>query len=1132
LDRIGRGPDDAGADASPLVLEGIFVGRQRELVELLTALDDALAGHGRLVLLSGEPGIGKTRLAEELADRAASRGADVLPGRCWEAGGAPAYWPWVQALRTFLRSMEPEVARARIGAGASYLAQMLPEVRDLVPDAAEPSAADPDSARFRLFDATATFLANAAAETPVVLFLEDLHAADTPSLLLLRFLAAQLATMPVLVVGTYRDVEVTPDHPLTSTVSELARETATRRIALRGLREDEVASFVEAVGGIEVERSLAAALRRQTNGNPLFLGESVRLLIADGITDAAGALTVGTAIPSGIREAIARRLSGVSERTGGCLSAASILGSEFALDALGQLADLQGRDVLDALDEAMSAGLVREVRGTVGRFRFSHDLIREVLYRDLPAGNRVRMHRRAGEVLERLHAGDLDDHLAEIAHHFFLGAAAGGASQAAAFAARAGDRGVAALAYEEAARLYRMAVDALEAGAATDERELAEMLVRLGDARTRAGDLPGSRETFLRAAELARRTGAATVLARAALGYGGRFAWVRAGNDVQMVDLLQDALVFLGGGDDALRVRLLGRLSCALRGTGDVERCDALSQQALDIARTLDDEATLAYALLARYGAIWWPDTADERLELARELRAVAERTRDQERLVEARIGMYVALAELGRTAEARVEIDAIDITARELRQPPQLWLAMGTRAQVAIARGDFDAAEELIERCLGLQPVTLIRDNVSTARFQLWQLRREQDRVEETEADVRASIVEFPWYPMFRAVLMLVLADTHRREEATALFEEMARDDFAAVPWDNYWLITMSLLAEACAALGDAARAERLYELLLPFESRNPTAAPEGWIGVVDRCLGLLASTLGRADAADEHLGEAVRLNTEIEARVAAAHAELEHAEVLLARDGPGDRERAVGLLERSLTTAREGSMTALGDRVRSALASIGEPAPGRRRPAPVPNAAVFRREGEYVTVVFEGDAFRLRDSKGLRFLAVLLGSPGREFHVLDLVAAEGGVSRSAARIEVGALEGSGLGDAGEVLDERAREEYRRRLVELEEEIEEAEAFGDPERGSKAVQEREFLARELASAMGIGGRSRVSGSAAERARVNVTRAIRSALGRIAEHSPGLRDHLEATIRTGGFCSYTPDPGVRRVWQL
>jgi tetratricopeptide (TPR) repeat protein len=1057
----------------------------------------------------------------------------VLWGRCWEAGGAPAYWPWVQALRTYLRSQDAGVVRDIIGAGAGDLAQMLPDVRDLFPEVRETSAADPDAARFRLFDATARFVSNAAADGPIVLVLDDLHAADTASVLLLRFIAAQLSATPILIVGTYRDVELTSSHPFAETVSELAREAVTRRIALRGLREDEVASFVRAVAGIEVEPSLASSLFRQTNGNPLFLGESVRLLIADGTVDPARALAAELTVPSGVRETIARRVADVGETTRACLSAASVLGSEFAAEAVGQLAGLPGDDVLDALDEAIAAGLVREMRATVGRFRFSHDLVREVLHRELPTARRARSHRRAGQILERLHTGDLDDHLAEIAQHFFLGSAAGGGSEAVAYAARAGDRAVGALAYEEAARLYGMAVEALEAGAERDERELAELLVRLGDARTRAGDLPGSQATFLRAAELARRTGAGTVLARAALGYGGRFVWTRAGTDERTIDLLQDALVFLGGADDALRVRLLGRLACALRGTPELERGAALSQEALDVARTLGDSATLAYALLARFGAIWWPDTAGERLELARELQAVAERTGDRERVVEARIGKYVTLAELGRAAEARIELEAIDATARELRQPAQRWLAMGLRAQVALARGEFQAAEELIERCLQMQPVTLIRDNVSTARFQLWQLRREQARAAETEGSIRASIVEFPWYPAFRSLLMLVLVETGRRDEAAALFEDLARDDFAGVPWDNYWLLTMSFLAEVCASLGDAARAERLYERLLPFTTRNPTAAPEGWIGFVHRYVALLASTLGRDDAADEHFGQAVRANLEIDARVAAAHALYEHARVLIGRDAPGDRQRGVTMLERSVATARELSMRVLEEEAGVLLASLGETDGVERRvAAPSPGASVFRREGEYYTIVFQGDAFRMRDSKGLRFLAVLLGSPSKEVHALDLISMDAGSSAHAPAVDAGELPSSGTGDAGEILDERARGEYRGRLVELEAEIEEATAFGDSARAAASTEERDFLARELASAMGIGGRSRVATSAAERARVNVTRAIRSALARIAKHSPALRRHLETTIRTGAFCSYTPDPGALRVWQI
>jgi hypothetical protein len=256
--------------------------------------------------------------------------------------------------------------------------------------------------------------------------------------------------------------------------------------------------------------------------------------------------------------------------------------------------------------------------------------------------------------------------------------------------------------------------------------------------------------------------------------------------------------------------------------------------------------------------------------------------------------------------------------------------------------------------------------------------------------------------------------------------------------------------------------------------------------------------------------------------ARPWVARTQHEYAQLLLTRDAPGDTEHARELLGAALETARGLGMTTLAARI--------EKAGGQAPSTPRAVGAVFRREGEYWSIVYEGDAFRLRDSKGLQYLARLLAAPGEEFHALELVGADTVGVRKAV-VEDG-LQVGGFGDAGELLDAQAKAAYRQRLEELEEEIEEAEAWNDPERTASAREERGFIARELSAAVGLGGRDRRAASSAERARVNVTRAIKSALTRIDEHSSALGAHLERTVRTGTFCSYRPDPRLPIAWQL
>jgi tetratricopeptide (TPR) repeat protein len=1097
----------------------MFVGRGRELAELLDALGDAVAGRGSLVLLAGEPGIGKSRLAGELATRAGGRGLRVVWGRCWEAGGAPAHWPWVQVLRSTIRGRDARTVREWLGPGAVDVAQMLPEVRDLVPDLGEPPTVDPDSARFQLFDSTAVFLRSAAAAEPLVIIIEDLHAADTASILLLRYLAGQLGDIHALVVGTYRDIELTPDHPLRAALPHLERESTTRRFELGGLSEPDVAAFLAAGTGLEDATGLVSSLHRETNGNPLFLQEAVRLLATEGRLRGGGPVHVE--VPAGVRAVIGRRLDHLDDPCRDLLSAASVLGNEFTVEALRRLAGLGHEEVLDLLDQAVEAGLVAPVQGTLGRFRFAHDLVRVTLYEEHTPTNRMRLHRRAAEALEEVYANDPEPHLAELARHYYEAAPLGDAAVATDTARRAGESAALSLAYEDASRLYGMAVQAAELGGLTDREDLGELVLALGDAQARSGDQQTAKGTFLRVAESARRTRAGRLLARAALGYGGRLGWARAGSDQHLVPLLRDAIAELGGQDDRLRIRLLSRLACALRSSPDRGPSDDHSREAVELARSLGDPASLAVALSGRCWATFWPENTDERLELAVELVRVVAEVDDAELMFEAHQVMGMFLLERGAVAEGGAEIEAMVRAAEELRQPAQEWAGLPIQTAIALLQGDLRRAEDLTSREPTPGRPAVLEEGLSLAsahQIHRFLLYREQGRLAELEASTRAAAARFPWYPFHKAALACLLLELGHEAEARPVFAELAADEFRALYRDNEWLFAASLTAEACAGLGAAVAAGVLYEQLLPFEGRHAMAFPEGSVGAVDRYLGLLATTMGRRDDAERHLSRAIEVNERMGARAWQAHAEHDLAVVLVDRDRPGDRERAAELLSTSLRTARELGMSALEAR----LTSAG----GEEAPEPAGHAdltrPVFRREGEYWSVVFEGDAFRLRDSKGLRYLATLLAAPGREVHALDLIGAEAGAEPERAAI----------GDAGEVLDPQAKAAYRRRLEELREDVEEAESWNDPERAARAREELDFLARELAVATGLGGRDRRSASASERARVNVTRAIKAALGRIAEHSPALGRHLETTVRTGAFCSYSPDSRLPVRWQL
>ena len=1103
--------------------------------ELLRGLDDATSGRGQLVLLSGPPGIGKSRLTAEFAEKARNHNARVLIGRCWEAGGAPPYWPWVQISRTLLRALDSPTARQLMGGGIADIGQLLPELLELFPDVTPPPALDPESARFRLFDATAKFLSDGAELKTLILILEDLQAADTPSLLLLNFLAGQLLDRRILIIGTYRDVAVTPDHPLSEALTRLRREPVTRDLPLSGLGPSDVARFVEASGGDGSDQQLVISLHRQTNGNPLFLTETVRLLAARSREGRSPEPAFGRfVLPHGITEAITRRIEQLSESSQRALEMASVLGNEIAFEPVRKLSGHTGEDLLEALGEALTASLLIEVPGVPGRFRFAHDLIRDTLYQSLSPALRMRLHRQTAEILEEAYGDDMEDHLAELALHYFESAPTGDASKAADYAQRAGDQAMRALAYEEAVRLLAMGLSVLEAYERPDPEVLTETLLSLGEAQVRAGDLPGALDAFLRAAGIARRAGAGRQLARAALGYGGRFIWPRAGSDRHVIPLLQDALVLLGGEDDRLRVRLLTRLACCLRGSPDPEHGAALSQQALDRARALDDPSTLVYALVGRFASIWWPGNETERLAIAEETVRVGSEIRDTERTIEGHMAFCLTYMELGDIDLTRASLKAITDASGTHRQPADRWLASALHVELALLQGVYRGIEQLIDETSGQGVTTTALDNVSGARFQLFLLRREQGRVAEVEQPMRAAVETFTWYPIHRVGLICLLLDTGRAEEARSLFDELARERFAAVPRDNYWLMVMAMAGEACFMLDDRARAAVLYEQLLPFQHLHAVGAPEGALGSVARYLGLLACTLGDLDQADRQFEAAAAFNQAMHALPWVAHTQHDQARMLLQRDRPGDHDRARRLLSDCLEACSNLGMAALAGKVGALLSGLGDEAASLSGVSLLSSAsAQWRREGEYFTLRFDGSAFRLRDSKGLRYLGTLLASPGKEIHVLDLLQSADGFSSTRVSTPPDEALVTSVGQGGlEVLDERARALYKERLLELERDLEKARSFGDGEKVARIEEERDFLIRELAGAMGLGGRPRTSGSAAERARVNVTRAIRASLSRIRRESPGLADHLEATIHTGTFCSYTPDPRSLPIWKF
>jgi tetratricopeptide (TPR) repeat protein len=1117
----------------------VFVGRERELGELRAGLEIAISGRGRLFLVAGEPGIGKTRLLGELAAHAPRREARVLWGRCWEGEGAPAYWPWVQIVRSHVRIHDAERLRSEMGAGAADIAQIVPEVYERLPGLTPPTPiAEPEHARFRLFDSITAFFKNAAQADPLVVILDDLHCADKASLLLLQFLAREMAESHLLVVGAYRDVEVQRGHPIIDALVALRREPVHERILLRGLSEREVAALLGALGGEGAPAAFVKLLCRETEGNPFFIEEILEHLIEEGIVERErGRWKSRLApdemrIPESVREVIGRRLNRLSKECNDLLALASVIGREFEQETLEPLADLSSDRLQELLEEAMRARVVEDVPRAVGRYSFSHNLIRETLYGELRAPRRVVLHRRIAEVLAELQGRDPEAHLPALAYHFFEAAQAGGdVDKAIAYAERAGVRATKLLAYDEAAAHYERALELLDLKPPDDSRRY-DLLLALGEALDRSGDIVRGHEAFEKGADVARRTRAPEKLARAVLLRCGRGA-----TDPNSKRLVDEALNALGEEDSGLRAQLLSRLITGLWYTP--AEADAVERRAIEMARRVGDREAITYVLGVWGRSGQYTTESDDEAAVAAEAIRVARESGDEEALLSASLRQVAVLLRAGRIEEADAAIESSTRRAEELRQPLYVWWAMMFRPMRAILDGGLDEAERLSLETVAMgrrmhDPMAIL-----TTGGQLFQLRWDQGRLGEMEVPLARTVHRYPYLHSLRCNLAFLYAEMGQDADARKIFEELARNGFSEVVSRRGSTVAACWLAEACALLEDAPRAAVLYEILLPYAGRVHVIAPyaTSCVGSVSRQLGLLATVMSRWEDAERHFEDALEMHARMRARPFLARTRYEYARMLLARGQPADREKAHDLLDQALAAAEELGMKTVTERAAALLSEVKETG-GAREPSAaavtLSQAEILRRDGDYWTVCYEGAVFRLRDTKGLHYLAHLLRHPREEFHVADLVAAVGGQAEDAtdSRSESATPDlarATSLGDAGELLDPQARTEYKQRLEDLRAELEQATEWGDTERAGRLQEEIQFISEELSAAYGLGGRSRKGADTAERIRKAVSNRIRDTIARIEKENRALGEHLAEAVRMGAFCSYSPKRSGRRI---
>ncbi|BCP04480.1 hypothetical protein MINTM019_19360 [Mycobacterium paraintracellulare] len=687
-----------------LVGPGPFVGRGRELEGLLSAWQGALTGGVRTVLIAGEPGVGKTRLAGEWSQRAYEMGAVVLYGRCDEDLGAP-YQPFAEALRALVPCMG--AGRLRGLRGIEALLPLVPGLADAVPDLAPPAHADPDTERYALFDAAVALLEIASASAPVLLILDDLHWAAKPTLLLLRHLLRFGDHARVQIVGTYRSTDLDRSHPLAAMLADLHRDGTANRLNLGGLDEDDVTTYVTEAGYDDEE--LAHALASVTAGNPFFLIEALRHV------DESGGVWDQSTLPQGVREAVSRRLSRLPVETNKALAAAAVVGSRFSLELVEQVV---GNDLIDAFDEARNAGIVIEEPG--GNYRFNHALVRQSLLAELASVRRMRLHQRIATTLEAMPGAD-DELLAELAHHYFECAWAGNAAKAVLYCRRAADQAMARLAYEGAADLYRHALHALEE--LDDELpdrddQVAELLVARCEALLAAGDVTS-------AAGAVSQLRAATVdsarLAAWATCFDGQLSMLIHPERLDEVEAaLAVAAAKLAEQDDAAGEATAHtvRAGCLAR-LGRIADCEGALDDALNAARRAREHrrvnAVLAGAPLA---ALWGPNPVPRAggrcLDVVRLLRITTDSP-----AVEATSTRCQAVLEAfrGRAAAARRMIDSARRTVSELGLRHALLEVEQFAGIVELIVDDPAAAESHLRKAYnGFRRMGLDADTAETA--------------------------------------------------------------------------------------------------------------------------------------------------------------------------------------------------------------------------------------------------------------------------------------------------------------------------------------------------------------------------------------------------------------------------------
>jgi tetratricopeptide (TPR) repeat protein len=1062
------------------VLVGGLLGRERPLALVREVLGFAAEGHGGLVLVGGEAGIGKTALVATIADEARRQSMYVLNGTCWDGLGAPGYWPWIQVVR----ALERVAPRWREMPERAYagVARLLGETEDEIRST---SAAD---GGFQVYDAVTRLLTSVAQERPTLVALEDLHWADLASLRLLEFLVRHTQLESLLVIGTYRDTEADSEaHPIRSTL--LGLESRATTVLLGGVDRVSVAALMARTAGEEPSAKLVDDVYTRTGGNPFFVEQTARLWSTARSVEG---------IPPGVREAVRERLARLPGDTLNVLCSAALIGTGFDLSVLAGATNSVAADLARQLQRAVAARLLAEA--LPGDFRFVHDLVRETLVDLLSVDERRTRYATIAQGVERapeLKARVLPAQLAQCA---YLGVPRIDPALAVEYLLAAGQDAAKRVASDEACLHYRRALELIPE---QDQRARFSVMARLGLEEQRAGDIQKARGTFRALLDAADEIDDAAFFARAALGLHG----LGSSSDTQLtqIDLQQEALRRLqttGDGEGPLAAQLMAATSREHThhiGGSRVE-AEALSARAVELARASGDPAALTFCLLARHDAIWRAGTSRERLGVADEMTAVATRFGHSELEMQASLLRMVALLEQG---EPRALDEAASFFAMVDRAglPRMRYLARSRQATLAILQGRFAQARVQMDEALAFGQQLGEADALSVWGDQFLALQHLQGWPEAAEAEAFVARLRADRAPHTIVAETIIALD--RGDAAAALAR---RDEIMALRhvWPRWAeLVWLSLEAELAVASGSPTVRQAARAALIPFV--------ENWAVVGGAVIvhGPLALSLAMLDRADRRWDEAIagfraaqRAAERLNARPWSIEARFGLAETLLSRGASGDAVSAGRLLGDVEREAGELGMHA----VRRRLASIRERAHASEH--------VFRSEGEIWHVTFAGRSVAVPHAKGMQDLHMLLSRARIDVPVRVLIDPNRGG------------EWAGPAASMAVIDQQAKAAYRQRLVSLATAIDEALEEGEDARAQQLDAERDSLIAELRRAAGLGGRTREFSNDAERARKTVSARIRDTLRHLDHRHPELASHLRQSVTMGSSCRYQPSEDI------